>query len=335
MPTKTVTSYTGGALSYKMNRTWERNGRGPRVPHAFSFTESYWVESKGAHNYSLSSGGAGTHPRSFRDSAAASNKLYAKMRDKAYTSLQLGADLGELHQTLSLIGGALGAVRRPLVTLGKLMKHIAKSKRGGVPLLGDSANAFLVFQYGVKPLMQTIYDSIDLLKNPFPKHRVRARITQSGSVPDGQRFVNTPTFMTESYTWKLDLSGSFDIAITNPNLFAVEQCGLLNLASVAWELTPLSFVFDWFLPIGRLFASWSDYAGCTRSNAYTTSFQRTMCTRARPYYGWLLVDESVACDRVLTSPDFSIKGIRLKTEQSVTHLTNALALIIGNTKMFR
>lgn len=332
MPTKAVQLLGyGNKVVYKLNRTWERNGRGPRVPHAFSFAESYATKDVGNNTWSLTNGGAGTYTPNLTNLG---NKLYAKMRDEAYTSLQVGADLGELHQTLSLIKGAVTAVRHPLMVVGETMKRIALHKKGrkdGLPLLKESSEALLAFQYGVKPLMQTVYDAMDILKDPFPKTKVRARVTSSG----GERWdsdVGTSLHQINDIAWEAEMSGSFIITVTNPNLFAVEQLGLLNPASIAWELTPFSFVVDWFLPIGTYFASWSDYAGCTRTNPYTTSFTRIVGQRSRPAQGKDFCDVSVRCQRDLVAPTFKLSGIQMKTSMSVTHIINALALVLANAK---
>lgn len=40
--------------------------------------------------------------------------------------------------------------------------------------------------------------------------------------------------------------------VVNPRLLTAASMGLLNPASVAWELTSFSFLFDWLVPIGQM-----------------------------------------------------------------------------------
>ena len=50
----------------------------------------------------------------------------------------------------------------------------------------------------------------------------------------------------------------------------LEQFGVLNPASVAWELTPFSFVVDWFVNIGSFLRQFGDTAGLGIEHAFVS-----------------------------------------------------------------
>lgn len=348
MPTKGYTS-----PEFRYSRTWVRNGPGPKVPHPFYYKMAVIRRDKSEGWLTLDNGGAGTHPGSVP--AALRLRLATKMREKAYESMQLGADIGEGAQTLQLISGLLRAVRSPLKTIGTYMRKAARrkkrAKRGvdeeddatqwsSIPLK-DVPEAFLGFQYGVRPLMGAIESACEIFQRPYPRNRVRHSCETSYS--DAPYFSSTwPTgYMcrSERVSHEVELKGSFVLKVDNPHIFSAEQMGLLNVASVAWELVPFSFVVDWFIPVGRYVASLSDYAGCSFVDAYETEFIRSKGSRIilrngtndnRTFY---LDDESVSCRRVLGVTGLpKVTAIDLKLNQSKEHIANGIALILALKK---
>jgi hypothetical protein len=63
---------------------------------------------------------------------------------------------------------------------------------------------------------------------------------------------------------------SATVQVTNPNMFLANQLGFLNPALVAWELVPFSFVVDWFVNVGAVISSMTDFMGCTLKDPYHT-----------------------------------------------------------------
>lgn len=313
--------------SYTFSRIWVRNGKGPKVPHPFSYDMAAVRKTNYPASFTVGSGGVCTHrgtvPPRLR------YILATKMRDKAYTSMQLGADIGEMHQTLGLLSGLIKAVRSPLKTVGEYMRKAALRKKRPVAelLLKDSADALLQFQYGVRPLLGSIFDAADLIKKPFPRHRVSYKCGDTyETVYLGNSGVN---LYREDSTYRVDLRGYFELQLENPALWSVEAFGLLNPLSIMWELTTLSFIVDWFLPIGRYIESLSDYAGCKFINAYETSFIHANGTRAYPNRKekWYAIDEAITCRRTLGVTGLPpITTLPLKWGQSREHVLNAIAL---------
>jgi hypothetical protein len=52
------------------------------------------------------------------------------------------------------------------------------------------------------------------------------------------------------------------------------RLGLINPASVAWELVPFSFVVDWFTGFGSYLDSFTELAGLSVSQEYSTMYAK-------------------------------------------------------------
>lgn len=54
----------------------------------------------------------------------------------------------------------------------------------------------------------------------------------------------------------------------------MNQLGLLDPVSLAWNLLPMSFVFDWFIPVGTFLDGFTATEGLTYQDGYTTQWVR-------------------------------------------------------------
>jgi len=139
-------------------------------------------------------------------------------------------------------------------------KEIPKKKTGSA--------MWLEYQYGWLPLMGDIYDAHQLLQKGF---REKAQIASSIRV------------LQDEYHLRRDYSNflGFDEVTSNATYVAkvfykvddtqlsrLGQMGLVNPASVAWELVPFSFVVDWFLPVGQYIEAMSATNGVTFIDGY-------------------------------------------------------------------
>jgi hypothetical protein len=119
-----------------------------------------------------------------------------------------------------------------------------------------AGNAWLALTYGWTPLLNDAKNAAETLAeiNLSEENRV-IRVTARTGRPD---LVIHPNF---SFSVNPAIEGIQSSQIKESR-FGVWRCkptswnnvgslGLLNPASVAWELVPFSFVADWFLPIGR------------------------------------------------------------------------------------
>lgn len=129
---------------------------------------------------------------------------------------------------------------------------LKKLRRNGVA--NNFANSWLELQFGWKPLLKDIYDSVQILQRDFPTAPVTGSAT--GSI------LSLPVYGgTASQIESVRIHGT--LRITNPSLFLANQLGLINPVAVLWDAVPFSFVVDWFIPVNKFLNSLTNEVGCS------------------------------------------------------------------------
>lgn len=199
----------------------------------------------------------------------------------------IGEDLATYAQTVRLFGSKAALLKDALNAFKskKALQNYLYTSARNIAAKGDkiAAQLYLEYVYGLVPLVQDVYGVYQLLKKysegvkPIIVHG-HGSSTQ-GSTSDISGRVNSTTggwtaLCNESYTSKCDLYGR-----VNPDLIAfriLNQLGLLNPASFVWEITPWSFVVDWFVPIGPLLNAFTAPVGLNFiSGTSATKMSRT------------------------------------------------------------
>jgi len=135
-------------------------------------------------------------------------------------------------------------------------------------------NAWLEYRYGWRLLLKDIYDAMCALHDlriKRPVLRVAAESTQqttevivttASAVTDSIRA--NSLFWADCKTTRVTTSTtrlSVRFRETSPVLGSLQQFGITNPLSVAWELVPYSFVVDWLLPVGDYLRSFDTWVG--------------------------------------------------------------------------
>lgn len=207
----------------------------------------------------------------------------AGMRNEAVTKallkiadqkVNLGENLATAGQTARLFAGACKNLASYLKGMSddKYMRHyLTKSyrdlRREGVPEF--ISRKYLEYVYGWKPLMNDVYSLSKLLKEKTASPLLFTGSATSSRQGQGKPSAqynnggnNTSTTLgppTVQMTVRCHLWGQID-----PNWAgarSLNQLGLLNPVSLAWELMPWSFVVDWLLPVGSVLQALSAPAG--------------------------------------------------------------------------
>jgi hypothetical protein len=117
-----------------------------------------------------------------------------------------------------------------------------------------AGNTHLALTYAIRPLVSDVYNaSIALAKKDrtlVEVKTIRARESRSWSGESRGIGSNLQNCVLEG-GYLATCSGKVIFEVTNPFLRALDNLGILNPVSIAWELVPLSFVVDWFLPVGK------------------------------------------------------------------------------------
>jgi len=211
-----------------------------------------------------------------RDHAA--NKAYSRLVSKLKPDqAQLGAALGERKQSLEMIANRS-------LQLWKFVRDVKRFRFGdasrtlglasipkGVRAKGRAFGSnVLEYSFGWAPLVDDIGNAIQTLQKGVPPVAIAGRATErtsgSGTYPEG---VNTHAYVLNvAYSVHYGMK----IKVNNPNLFLANQLGLVNPASVAWELIPFSFVVDYFVNVSKFLESFTDFWGIDVIEPYTTWF---------------------------------------------------------------
>jgi hypothetical protein len=208
------------------------------------------------------------------------NEAVTKALNKiADQKVDLGENLATLGQTTRLLGGSVKTLADFLQKVWR-DKHIApylgqsarqlfkRAERGEIPR--DIANRYLEYVYGWKPLVQDVYGLWELAtkqSKPALLMHAKGSSTQQAQGPSEEHYLisfeyrirylaNTQKSTCRCHVWAM-------ISPDWAGLRSLNQLGLLNPLSLAWELTPWSFVVDWLLPIGPVLRALSAPAGLT------------------------------------------------------------------------
>lgn len=161
---------------------------------------------------------------------------------------------------------------------------------------GDLSGSFLAAHLGWEPLIKDIYTASNI--DPPVESGLRIKASSLGVRGEADlvyaAFLPRPVPVTKSFIDIRRITYMGDIK--RPPTFT-ERFGLGNAFSIAWELVPLSFVLDYFLPIGSVidnmyFISQARFSGMWRKQ-YSRSVQEIFLPKGSPvvmYYGEMLVN---------------------------------------------
>lgn len=172
------------------------------------------------------------------------NNALGQLYDQIRGTLDLSIDLAESHQAKSMIAKTARGMTNLALTFRKMRRSNPR----------DWGNLWLEFTYGWRPLAQSIYGTAHkLLLEPMgplsmtaigkSKTRQRSRSTSgTGSCGGGTRV----TLQTDD-EYRCRIVAQFKFQQSAIDSFA--GFSSLNPVSIAWELTPYSFVVDWFVDL--------------------------------------------------------------------------------------
>jgi hypothetical protein len=192
------------------------------------------------------------------------NKLLSLMQGEGSNLANM---LGERKQVAKSVRGVLDTLIYTARDLRRLNFASAVRRMGGDPktarqLVGkDIANQWLSLQYGWLPLLDDVYGLIEGLHHRelnFPKIFRASSKTIGRSALDPSLYWHKESLSTGVLATGKSLGGlRVDVSVhkymirARPDATFAEPAalGFTNPLGVAWEVTPWSFVVDWFLPV--------------------------------------------------------------------------------------
>lgn len=230
---------------------------------------------------------------------------------------------------------------------GKRQKH--RSPLNRYPK--GSAQAWLVFFYGVMPLISTVEA---LLTSHQPKDRIFTATRKLSNPVDPMHFISVQNWitcrqnggkseqtilcsLTAAVKMGVDQVYTSSLGLTSPS----GGIDPIDALVTAWALVPYSFVVDWFIPVERFLRSRTWSAGVIYRDGFIT--KRLTCNstftatyRGVPYSNWnsggswpSVLVRSIQVDRKAYLTAAPLSGLNLKVSLSSTQSISALALIVA------
>lgn len=193
------------------------------------------------------------------------NKAYAKLMK---ADLDIGIMLGELRETIEGLRNPISALRNflkkyplpkdffRLAMRPPALKDAAGKGRDTLDMLSGS---WLEWRYGIRPLLKDLTDIIEHIKTQSRdfddkmqkrggKSPISDKLTTSSgwmSIGDWQFWCTMIVRTVERYS--ASVCFNYTAPLTWQETYGLD---LSSIPGIAWELTRLSFVADWFISIG-------------------------------------------------------------------------------------
>lgn len=193
---------------------------------------------------------------------------------------------------------------------------------------------WLAYSFGLSPLIADIKAAANAAHEKLAKAGAHVTALRSITV-SGDLYPRAPAFQIWEASGFLKYGAECELRyrVDNARLSLIAALGFLNPLGLAWELTPYSFVVDWFAPVGAWLASLTADVGLVFESGYvnTKMFQDVTYTVCKQYGNGNLPKvrvESVAQFRqsLVTTP-FPGLFFTYKSPFSTSHLVSLSALV--------
>lgn len=194
------------------------------------------------------------------------------------SKMDLAESLVDLDKTVLLI------CRRAMQVLTAWKQVRKKDFKGAARTLGISkrnlnfntaAEAWLEFIYAWRPLLSDVFSAVEVIKDAFGdplKHHTYAkrRVAETlwvQNVPGSAYWANVQN----THDSVVQVETKFRFRVSNSLLAYITGFQLSNPLYVLWVSVPLTFVVDWFLPIGDWLGSLTATHGLEFVDGYQTT----------------------------------------------------------------
>lgn len=350
-------------LSSKMTNSGSIN-----LYRRFPPSNYYWDTVVGPYIFGASSQAqtapSGSPNANFRDVShnpvVIQNAINGAMDKIADQKLNLAQFIAERKQVANMVNDTVQKVT-------KVIGYLRKRKfRKALDVLGithhpgkftkDLGNNWLALQYGWKPLLADAHGAAEhLAKNHMgrPLHL----IVRKNSLMASKDFSASSTLVDGGGTYIGPVDWVFservtrsmcklEFVVTNDFIRQGRELGLTDPLTLAWELMPWSFVYDWFLPVGDFLQRLSYDSGLVYIGgcSSTKSFQKVSARLRSGTYSYAggglstVSGDALVCENhrftrlIYPSPPRAVWP-DFKDPFSATHVANALALLRGTIRV--
>lgn len=260
------------------------------------------------------------------------------------TDVNLGVAFAERNATARLVGDTATRLARSFRELRQ--GHIRNAMRVlGIlstrrePAGSSVPQRWLELQYGWKPLLSDVHGACDALSK---RNKSDWSVTAKGSAKSTRSVVKNYASIPDYGRGAARVeNGAFcriDALPDNDALISLASLGITNPLLIGWELVPLSFVVDWFLPIGSYLEGLDALLGYTKF-----SYSNSLLTKANwdghglgkldTGNGFYIENSYTESKRIVfltrsASADVPFPRFpRFKDPRSLEHMANGLSLL--------
>lgn len=209
------------------------------------------------------------------DGDSASNQsVVTAMNGIAEHNTQLGVDIADIHKTAHMLSGDASKLAQALLALKR------RDVRGFISSLGldprslgkthgkTLTNYWLEYSYGWKPMVSSIHDTSQILMDKIKKPG-GALIGHGHGHSDGS-YSGSDDYIVYQSSASISAKTKVVTLVDSPGAHQLNNLGLLNPLSIAWEEVPWSFAIDWFVPVGKILEASTAGIGLNFQGGYTT-----------------------------------------------------------------
>lgn len=233
-----------------------------------------------------------------------------------------------------------GILKPPRRTKGGRALRVPPSQKSitrHLPTKQEVASDYLAMQFVIVPTVNDISNAMDILQNPIPTVWAKGTATRQAR----ETYEESPSWGTyrqrSIHTTKFHARVEAGLRVSNPNLFLANRLGLINLPLSAYEVTPWSFILDYFVNISAWLGQFTETAGVELVGANYSELIKDRCDytyHTRPYHwsgDWSLRQtvsaESTSMQRRLGIPDVTLR-VRAPWRLSPTRASTSVALLL-------
>ncbi len=263
--------------------------------------------------------------------------------------------LGEMPMTAKLVATSCTRIAKQVSAFRRVWskkdwslvkRNLASWRNSNGGFNHGPTDAWLELQYGWKPLVQDVYGSIAQLHGDATS---RDREKRGIALAKGKGYdtVTSRQIATEyggeRLYWevrnRMKCEVKLNYRLDDPVAATLAQVGITNPLTLGWELTPFSFVIDWFLPIGNFLEARNADKGWIFVDGYMSTMQKMEATGETGSLssGPLTINVTEIpkatghrFTRLLYSSPPQAVPPRFKSPLSLGHVANGLALLVGS-----
>jgi hypothetical protein len=194
------------------------------------------------------------------------NTCYGKLMSKVKgDTASLGVSLSQWRQSWTMI--KLMNDRIHSYAKQAALEANRRNRNGKRLKKERASDVFLEYQFGWVPCLQDIVSTAQVLCQSDPSGWYSGRTNSTLGLPDGTM---TSTRKETGRVARLRRCLNVKVEVSNPNLWLVSQLGLVNPATIAWDLVPWSFLVNQFVNVNQLLSYISDDFGLFIGNVSDT-----------------------------------------------------------------